>query len=94
MDKSIQLELNFSESLRLRESVETYFAGHLYKGFVRPFKLSRLETSGLKEDIIYAVPENGEELLDEEDPEWHEGLLSLGRSFGIELRIPYWCYVK
>jgi len=92
MNKTIQLELGLEEPLTLHEAVEIYFAENIHNGFIKPFKLDRIEHS-------YAVPVSpqggGELFYNEVDPEWHHGLALLGKRYGINwLKIPYWCYSK
>ncbi len=78
----------------LTEIVKTYFADNLYKGFSKPFELTRLELSGINYTIVHAVPTGIDEELDRVDSEWETGLAKLGAEFGVHIKLPYWCYSK
>lgn len=77
----------------LTTAVKEYFATHFYKGFDRPFILSKLEKTCLYPHLVYAIPEGVEEILGE-DTKWEKKLAKIGKEFGVTLELPYYCYGK
>jgi len=78
----------------LESEVRKYFTATIHKGFVKPFKFVRLEKSNINAEVIYVVPEDIYENIDEEDSKFDKELQEIGKRFGISIRLPWYCYGK
>jgi hypothetical protein len=80
----------------VNEAVDKYLSEVIHEGFSRPFGgIDRFETDSAFPRIVHVIPKNlTEEDISDNDASFDEGLLRLGVSKRLILRLPYWAYTK
>ncbi len=83
----------------LERDVQTFFKDTTHKGYIRGFGFRGFEISNINGGILYAVPiDLAGEVYDEDithiDEDYDQKLASLGKRFGVNLRLPYYSYLK
>jgi len=94
VSKVTMTQLSKEKLSELEADVRRFFKKNIHEGHAVPFNLSHLELSPHVQAYL-AVPFGAEEEdLNTIDNRFNEGLLSIGRKYGITLYLPSWMYEK
>jgi len=82
----------------LRERIQGYFDSHHYSGYSSGWKLKNLELPGREDKMytttVWAIPKGIDEEILKRDELWENGLKEVGEEFGVNIQIPFGCYMK